>query len=60
MPDSFDDVALGQFAEIEACGKMLAGAVDHHGLDVLRQRLEEGLDAENGGVVERISLLRPG
>src|SRR6478609_785194 len=58
MQDAFSDVALGQFTEIKAGGKMLPGAVEHHDLDVLRQRLEEGLNAENGGVIERVSLLR--
>ena len=59
MLDAFGDVALGQFAEVEAGGEMLALAVEHDGLDVVRQRREEGLDAENDGVVERVALLRP-
>ena len=48
-----------QFAQIEPGGKMLALAVQQHRADAVRQRGEEGLDAENGLVVERVALLRP-
>ena len=50
--DAFGGVALGQFAQIEAGGEMLALAVQHDGLDVVRQRREEGLDAADGRVVD--------
>ena len=45
MLDAFGDVALGQLVEIESGGEMIALAVQHHGLDVLRQCLEERLEA---------------
>ena len=38
---------------------MLASAVHNRGLDAVRQRGEERLDAEHGAVVERVALLRP-
>ena len=58
MGDALGDVVLLEFAEIEAGGEMLALAMQQHGADAVRQRGEEGLDAENGLVVERIALVR--
>ena len=52
------DVALGELAEIEAGAEMLAVAGEHDGLDVVRQRREERLDAEHGRVVEGVALFR--
>ena len=39
---------------------MVALAVHDHGLDVLGQGIEKDFDAEDGGVVEGVALLRPG
>ena len=58
MGDALLDVALFQFAQIEAGGKMLALAGEQHGADAVGQRREEGLDAEDGLVIQRVALLR--
>ena len=59
MGDALLDVALFQLAQIEAGGKMLAFACEQHGADAVGQRREEGLDADDGLVVERVALVRP-
>ena len=59
MRDPLGHVAFGQFTEIEAGGEMLAFAVHHHGLHVVREVREERFDAEHQGVVERVALLGP-
>ena len=51
-------VALGQFGEIEAGAEIVAFAGQHHGADTVRDRREERFDAEHGGIVERVALLR--
>ncbi len=58
MRDALRDVALGEFAEIEPGGEVLALGGQHHRLDPLGQRLEERFDAEHGRIVERIALVR--
>ena len=58
MRNTLRDIAFGQFAEIEAGGKMLAFGGEDHRLDPFGQRVEERLDAENGRIVERIALVR--
>ena len=51
-------VAFGQFGEIEAGAEIVAVAGQHHGADAVRDRREERLDAEHGGIVERVALFR--
>ncbi len=58
MGDALRDVALLQFAQVEAGGEMLAFAMQQHGADAVGQRREEGLDADDGLVVERVALFR--
>ena len=58
MRDPGRDVALGQLGEIEPGAEMLAFAVKHDGLDVIRNGGEEIFDAPDGGVVERVALVR--
>jgi len=58
MGDALRNVALFQFAEVEAGGKMLALAMQQHGADAVRQRRKEFLDADDGLVVERVAFLR--
>ncbi len=58
MRDALRHVALGEFAQIEPGGEMLAFGGQHDGPDVFGQRVEERLDAENGRVVERVALVR--
>ena len=60
MGDALRDVALLQFAQVEAGGEMLAFAGEQHGADVVGQRGEESFDAEDGLVVERVALVRRG
>ena len=55
MLDAGAHVALRQFGQIEARGKMLAVAVEHDGADVLGQRGKERLDARHGRIVERVA-----
>ncbi len=58
MFDGLGEVALGQFVQVEAGGKMIALAVQHDGFHLRRQFLEEELEAGDGVVVERVALLR--
>jgi hypothetical protein len=48
--------ALLDLAEIEASGKIRALGGEHHDLDVVRDRREIALDAEDRAIVERIAL----
>jgi hypothetical protein len=59
MGNALSDVSLFQFRQVEARREMLTVARDQHGADVLRQRCEELLDADDRLVIERIALLRP-
>src|SRR5579871_1876115 len=52
------DVALCEFGEIEPGAEMLALAVDDDGFDVVGDGREEVLNALNGGVVQRVALVR--
>ena len=58
MRDALRDPAGGELAEIEAGAEMVAFAGEHHGLDGVRQRRKERLDAEHGRVVDGIALFR--
>ena len=58
MRDALRDVAGGELAEIEAGAEMVALAGEHHGLDGVRQRGKERLDAEHGRVVDGVALFR--
>src|ERR1039458_191301 len=58
MGDALLDVALFQLAQVEPGGKMLALADEQHGADAVGQRREEGLDADDGLIVQRTALVR--
>ena len=58
--DALEHVALGQFGQIEAGGKMLTVASEHHGADAVGQVGEKRLDARDGRIVERIALFGAG
>ena len=58
MFDAAEDVALFKLGEVQPGAEMLAVAGEHDGADIVRQRVEERLDALHGRVVERIAFLR--
>src|SRR5262245_11612193 len=58
MRDALRDVAGGELAKIEARAEMIALGGEHHGLDGVRQRGKECLDAEHGRVVDGVALCR--
>ena len=56
--DAGGDVALGQLGQIEPGAEMLAGAVDHDGVDAVGQRAKNASMPRTVRVVERVALVR--